>query len=120
MLPTHHRQHYEEFKQSLEQFSRMLSQDAGNAAQLKSAVAELKHWFQTQIVSISLDDLTASMAHQVRSYQVEMDKQLRLLSMDVMFLQAARQAETSAQRQAQVYDRLNTLIRYCEALLKET
>lgn len=119
MLPASHCQHYEAFKQTLEKLRRSTAETSPNPAYWKTAVLELQQFFQQQILSGNLDELTPTLAHQVRSYQVEIDKQLRLLTIDVMFLQAAHQETTASQRQSQMDDRLTMLIRYCKALLGE-
>lgn len=116
MLPSHHRQRYEQFKRRLEQLNQAISNEG--AGSLKAIVTDLQNQFETQILSLESNELTAAMAHQVQSYQVELDKQLRLLGIDVTFLQAARQAATVEQRQTQMGDRVKTLIRYCDALLE--
>ncbi len=55
--------------------------------------------------------------NQLRSLHTEMAKQLKLLTMDVNFLQVARQPSTIQQRQTQMGDRLQQLARYCNAAL---
>jgi hypothetical protein len=117
MLPELHRQRYQEFQQFLEQLQTLISQPEFDRATLKSNIPVLQNFFQEQIKSLGLEALEAKEAHRSQSYQVEMDKQLRLLIMDGMFLQAARQSATSQQRLEQVSDRLKTLISYCQALL---
>jgi len=53
----------------------------------------------------------------LQSFQVEINKQLRLLGMDVLFLKSARQVTTIAQRRSQMGDRVQILIQYCDAVL---
>lgn len=118
MLPPSHQQRYREFKHVLEQV-RGIAEPGVAETRLKSEFSELQQFFQGQILSLAGSDLTPAVEQRVQSYQVEMNKQLRLLGIDVMFLQAAKQATTRAQRWGQVGDRLTTLIRYCEILLEE-
>ena len=54
-----------------------------------------------------------------QSYLTEIHKQLRLLGMDIKFLQASRVLATAQTRQTAASDRINTLIRYCDALLQK-
>lgn len=115
VLPLTHQQYYEAFKQTLGQVHQAV-QDANSKA-LQSSVMALQQFFRDQLLSLPMDELSAATQQWVQSYQVEMNKQLRLLGVDVLFLQSARQAATAAQRQQQVRDRLDTLQRYCEALL---
>lgn len=51
------------------------------------------------------------------AYQTEISRTLRLLGMDVTFLQAARQPQTRLQRQRQMGDRLTRLQRHSEGML---
>ncbi len=118
MLPEIHRQQYRDFQQILEQLH-SLSQPSCDKALLKAKVASAQQFFQDHVRSLDLDELDAVIEQRSRSFHVEINKQLRLLTTDVMFLQAAKQAVTSQQRLEQVSDRINTLIRYCEALLRE-
>ncbi|MBD2022399.1 heterocyst frequency control protein PatD [Leptolyngbya sp. FACHB-36] len=115
MLTNVHQQAYQVFKHKVEILGGALDQD--DRATLSTAIAELQPWFQTQLLTLSIDDLDPVQQQQVQSYQVEMNKQLRLLAMDSLFLQAARQSATAGQRQEQIRDRVSTLIRYCDALL---
>ncbi|TVQ13615.1 MAG: hypothetical protein EA368_01935 [Leptolyngbya sp. DLM2.Bin27] len=46
----------------------------------------------------------------------EMNRTLRLLAMDVAFLQAARQSVTTQQRQHQMDEKLTQLLAFCQAL----
>lgn len=46
----------------------------------------------------------------------EMNRTLRLLAMDVAFLQTARQSTTAQQRQRQMVEKLGQLLNFCEAM----
>ena len=116
-LPLAQQERYEAFKQTLQQVQQMAVSPDANSMMLRSEVIALQQYFHDQLLSLSTDTFSSSMQQWVQSYQVEMDKQLRLLGMDVLFLQAAKQATKVLQRQQQVCDRLSTLQRYCEALL---
>ena len=114
MVPLLHQQQYEELKQRFAQLGLCIS----DAAALKVAIAEVHQWFRQHILTLNLDELTPVDQQRVQSVQVEINKQLRLLGVDALFLQTSRQRSTTEQRQQQVYDRLQTLIRYCEAVLQ--
>lgn len=118
VLPLSHQQRYQRFKQFLGEMQTLAPPDA-SGLMLKSKTTALQRFFSEQILSLQMDDLSLATQHWVQSYHVEIDKQLRLLEMDIMFLQAARQAATNEQRRQQVRDRLATLQRYCDALLGE-
>lgn len=80
------------------------------------AIAELQRIFQVEILldgdSLNSDDV-GGMAQRLRSLNVEINKQLKLLAMDLLFLQAAQQVATVEQRRQQMGKRLEMLERYC-------
>jgi len=117
MLPKVYRRCYQELKQALEQMQQTATNAQLEVPKLQQNFLEAQQFFQRQIVSLDADDLAPADEPRVRSYQTEISKQLQLLGMDVMFLQAARQSGTIQQRQAQSRFRIQTLIGYCDALL---
>ncbi|MDZ8183841.1 MAG: heterocyst frequency control protein PatD [Nostoc sp. ChiSLP02] len=82
------------------------------APELRRRVASLLQLFGKEIVPL------ADEHWRVQSYQTEMSKQLRLLEIDVMFFQGARQVSTVQTRLQTIGDRLTTLIQYCNAILQ--
>ena len=118
-LPLTYQKRYQALKQDLGEMHQNLdlADDAGLT--LKARAAALQQFFHEQILSLQMNDLAPALQDWVQSYHVEIDKQLRLLGLDVLFLQAARQSTTTQQRRQQVRDRLDTLQRYCDALLGE-
>jgi hypothetical protein len=117
MLTGLSRQRYETFQQALAQLQSFVSQNNVDGTTLQAEFLEVQQFFQLQIISLELDSLNPVEAAYVQSIQTEINKQLRLLGMDVMFLQAARQSVTAQKRQVQMRDRLTQLMQYCEALL---
>jgi hypothetical protein len=63
------------------------------------------------------DQASESFIAQAQPLQTEINKQLRLLETDLIFLKAARQPATLQQRHQQIQTRLTLLLRYCEAIL---
>jgi hypothetical protein len=114
-LPIAHQTCYRAFRQHLEHLHTTIA--SGDPATLKIEADQVQAEFQNQILSLNLEDLEPAMAHHVQSYQVEIHKQLRLLATDLSFLQAARKPATLEQRRQQGRDRVETLIRYCEAVV---
>lgn len=119
MLPEIYRQRYQDFRQILERLQTLISQPEFDRAILKADALTVQQFFQDQVRSLDLEALDPTVEQRSHSFHVEMNKQLRLLAMDVMFLQTAKQSATSQQRLGQVSDRITTLIRYCDALLQE-
>jgi len=117
MLPNLHQQRYQEFKQALEQLQQMVAGAQLDGTRLRQSFLKAQQFFQQQIVSLNASDLEPTQEPKIRSYQTEMSKQLQLLGMDMMFLQAARQPGTTQERQIQILQRLQTLISYCDAIL---
>ncbi|MBD1871483.1 heterocyst frequency control protein PatD [Oculatella sp. FACHB-28] len=110
-------QHYQQFQNALRQLKLTVTRSNPDLASLHADFLEVQQMFQLRIMGTDLDQIDPAVVSQVQSYQTEINKQMRLLGMDVMFLQAARQPTTAQQRQAQMSDRIVTLIRYCDALL---
>lgn len=118
MLPLLHFQHYQAFQQALEQLGKTLSISPGEESMLLERYRNLQQLFQSQIATLSADDVAPEYTPRWQSLQTEIYKQMRLLETDMMLLQASRSSATSERRVLSVRDRLNTLIQYCQALLQ--
>ncbi|PZU97092.1 MAG: hypothetical protein DCE90_08125 [Pseudanabaena sp.] len=70
---------------------------------------EIQEFFQSQIVNTSIEITSHDL-----SVQVEIDKQLKMLGVDLTMLQTARNPDTWQKRHQQACDRLTRLQRYCE------
>ncbi len=119
MLPESHRQRYQSFWQILERLQTLISQPEFDRSTLKAEALTVQQFFQDQVRSLDLEALDPTVGQRSHSFHVEINKQLRLLAIDAMSLQTAKQSATSQQRLGQVSDRVSTLIRYCDALLQE-
>jgi hypothetical protein len=115
MLSPLHHQAYQDFQQELRQLHVLLPKADGVA--IANAITQLNQMFQHRLLTLPTEDLEPATAIKVRSYQTEIHKQLQLLRMDTTLLQAARQSVTRQQRQRQIRDRLQILIRYCQTLI---
>lgn len=110
MLPEYE-QHYQQFVKLIEQLQAVSQQQ--DLALLRQSHQKAQQFFIQQILTLEpLDN------YQIRSYQTEISKQLQLIGMDVIFLQAAKVPETAANRQKQLLQRLPTLLNYCNAILQ--
>ncbi|MBD2413054.1 hypothetical protein FACHB389_02105 [Nostoc calcicola FACHB-389] len=103
---------YQAFVTLLEQLRSDATTNQIVAPELRRRVASLQQLFGEEIVPLADENW------RVQSYQTEMSKQLRLLEIDVMFFQGARQASTVQTRLQTISDRLTTLIQYCNAILQ--
>lgn len=122
MLPQVYCQHYQTLQQALEQLqgrvAQVNSESTDVSSELMAEFLKIQDFFQSQVANLNPDLLRPEMQSRVGSYQTEINKQLRLLGTDLMFLKSARQANTAEQRRTQIRDRLNTLIGYCNVLLQ--
>ncbi|AUT04140.1 hypothetical protein CLI64_29230 [Nostoc sp. CENA543] len=85
-----------------------------STSELKERINALQIFFSEEIVPLTVD-----VSSRVQSYHTEISKQLRLLAVDVMFLQGARQTSTAQTRVKTISDRLSTLMQYCQAILQQ-
>jgi hypothetical protein len=97
---------------------------------LQAICAELESWLkfealtETDLVSLKtqlcsrLDALIKDLANQpaLLPYGVEINKQIRLLSSDLLNYEAARHPEKRALRLAQIFKRLKFLFDYCHSV----
>lgn len=115
MLSNNHHQRYQEFAAALEQLQQLPAATQLDLTKLRQRFTEVQQFFQQQILGLDASETNLN-EPRVRSYQTEISKQLQLLAMDVLFLQAARQQQTKQDRQQQFRDRLQTLQSYCDAI----
>lgn len=104
--------HYQVWVSLLEQLRSDATNTQLESTELRQRLASLKQFFVQQIVPLTEQD------SREQSYRTEMSKQLRLLEIDIMFFQGARQESTVKARLKTISDRLTTLIRYCDAILR--
>jgi hypothetical protein len=117
-MPPLYQAIYDKILAALQELVQLSSPEHWDISTLKSATATIQQFFQTQILTLNLENLDPKVGHQVQSFNIEIDKQLKLLTVDTLFLQSAKHPETIAQRLKQIQNRLETLIRYCNALLE--
>jgi len=119
MLSPLHRHQYQELLTALTQLQQTVNPVNIPATRSPSqAFEQVQAIFQDQIAPLTSDDLDSTNPSRIQPFLTEIHRQMRLLQMDVMFLQASRNSETAQQRQIVISDRLKSLIGYCEALLQ--
>lgn len=118
MLPKEHNQQYQKLTQLLNQLQQNISER--EAAKILATNKQVQKFFETQILTLDNYELEPSIASQVGSYLTEIHKQLRLLNVDVTFLQASRNPQTTKARLANISDRLETLKGYCLTILGQS
>lgn len=87
--------------------------------ELRSRVGMIQQFFTQHIVPLAPVDVESPEIARLLSYHTEMNKQMRLLEMDAMFLAGARQAATAQARVNAMAQRVQTLRQYCEAVLEK-
>lgn len=110
-----HQHAFQEFQQQLHQIQTLMADEEISPVNLRTSVLKIVQLFQQQICSLELNG--GDLAGEIQAIQTEINKQLRLLETDVIFLRAARHANTIQQRKQQACDRLTILQRYCDAVL---
>lgn len=106
----------EQFQSDLTVLETMISQGNPDGCQLQQDFLRMQQRFQTQILPAVSDRESATGSGQGQAILTEMNRTLRLLGMDVAFLQTARQSVTRQQRQGQMGDRLQQLQQFCQGL----
>lgn len=120
MLPKGHNQRYQKFSQLLNQLQQLVAQENLELEKISAMKKEVQQFFETQIMSLDNLELDRPIAFQVKSYLTEMHKELRLLYLDLTFLQASRNPQTTQKRLATIKHRLKTLTGYCGTILSQT
>jgi hypothetical protein len=88
--------------------------DASLKPQVRQVQTQLGQWvadFEAATDGRSVRD------QRLQMFQVEIGKQLRLLALDALFLQTAKQAATIESRQQQARAKINLLLQYCDGIL---
>ncbi|MBD2777020.1 heterocyst frequency control protein PatD [Iningainema tapete] len=111
-------ENYHVFAILIDELREYVNKSTHNAAELRQRLASLQQFFQQQIVPLN-NEADSYPQSRIQSYQTEISKQLRLLEIDVMFFQGARQASTAQHRLNAISDRLTTLTEYCKAIMPQ-
>ncbi|MBD0335696.1 MAG: heterocyst frequency control protein PatD [Cyanobacteria bacterium Co-bin13] len=101
------------FQTQLSYLLSIVSQANPDTLSLQQHFLEVQQQFQGQVKGIEGD-----LAESAQPILLEMSRTLRLLGMDIAFLQTARQSVTLQQRQKQMCDRIDQLQNFCQGLLK--
>jgi hypothetical protein len=108
---------FETFQRSLQQIAAVAGQPNPDPRTLQAVFLEAQQFYQQRLATLDVEKFDGAIASKVQSIQTEINKELRLLGMDVTFMQSARQPATIQQRQRQLGDRVLRLMQYCDVLL---
>jgi hypothetical protein len=103
---------YQELATFIDELRTNVTTDKLNTNQLRLNLTHLQTFFLQQIIPL----VDANSREQ--SYKTEISKQLRLLEVDIMFLQAARHSTTSQSRLKTIEERIDKLSGYCQAIIQ--
>jgi hypothetical protein len=95
----------------------LLNLSTDSIPELKVSLNEAIELFERQILTQNIEDLEEPIAGKMRSYLTESHRLLRLLPLDLMFLEAARQPNNLQHRRQAYQDKLDLLIRYSRAIV---
>jgi hypothetical protein len=109
-----HLQEYQKFHQALLNCREILTLSPIDVMLMQQSVAQMQQLAGK--LHNELEGLPAA-AQGVEAFQVEINKQLQLLKVDLLFLRTAKQGETIAQRLVQIKGRFDLLEKYCEAVI---
>ncbi|OKH13150.1 heterocyst frequency control protein PatD [[Limnothrix rosea] IAM M-220] len=109
-------QSYTHLQNYLQQLALRLGQGEINASQAIAMGQELARCWQTQLATSTGENLAPTIFSQWRSLHTEIHRELRLLSMDLMFLGSSRSAQTQAAKQKIAGDRLQKILQYCSQI----
>jgi hypothetical protein len=110
-------QEYQEFGRQCEKCREDLMLE-GLPSAIKGSVDALQNIFIACLATIEHRTLEPTVADRLQAFNVEINKQLKLLRTDCLFLQTAKQSATIAHRQAQMLKRLDLVKTYGNAILE--
>jgi hypothetical protein len=110
-------QEYQEFAQQCEKCREDLMLGSLPLA-VKRSVDALQNTFTACLATIDHNTLEAVQVDRLQAFNVEINKQIKLLRMDCLFLQTAKQPATIAQRHTQMLGRLDLLKAYGDGVLE--
>jgi hypothetical protein len=98
-------------------FTLLSSLPTDSSLDLKISISKAIELFESQILTQNLDHLSDPIAGKMRSYLTESHRLLRLLSIEAMFMAAARNPITLQQRRQSYQQNLDLLLQYCQAVI---
>lgn len=104
------------FIASLNRLQTSTTQANVDGRSLQQAFLATQQLYQQQLLPTLMESPAAA---SLVTYQTEINRALRLLGMDVTFLQSAKNPLTQQKRQAQMQQRLKTLLEFSQGLQAE-
>lgn len=107
---------YKAFAVLLEQVRSEIGTSQLDANGVRERITQVQQFFQQSVLQDAPNQTDYLALEREQSYKTEMSKQLRLLEIDLTFLQGARKPATVQTRLKAIDERLATLVRYCEGV----
>lgn len=85
--------------------------------QARPQYAAIDTYFQQQIMATADDPLPTAIAGKMRSYITEIHRLLKLIQRDLIFWQSARQPNTKAQRQSEIFTKLDMILQFSNTIV---
>ncbi len=101
------------FVEQLEALQRIAQGAQIDGRSLQQQFLQTQQLYQTQLLPTLAESPAAA---SLMTYQTEINRALRLLGMDVTFMQSAKNPITRQKRQAQMLERLETVLGFCRGL----
>ena len=120
MLPLQHDRVYRELLNALLELENLTTATDLEPSSLEKQYALVKEIFQTRALTLTEEVLDPALVPRWQSVQTEINRAVRLLQNDIIFLRSARQPATRQTRLKTLCDRLEQLIGYCQVLLQAT
>ncbi len=119
MLLKFYHQSYQELLDKLLQLQKQVREKDIDMMAINTIYNQGQDIFKGKILSVKLDDLDCNAIILIQSAQTEINKNLRLLGTELLFLASSRQAGTTQKRLDKVQRQIEQLIGYCQAIIKQ-
>jgi hypothetical protein len=117
MLPPIHQKSYQNLLALLSGVQEQLQMPHPPLASVSEQIQQVQQVFAEQIATLSGEEFDPAIAMRWQSLQTEIHRALRLLATDLLFLRSSQKAATAEQRLANVRDRVEKIIGYCQVLI---
>lgn len=119
MLHKLHLQAYQSFEKTLLELQDLARASNPEPAALLKHFQQVRQVFDRQIMILSEDELEGAIASRWQSVRTEIHRALRLLEMDMLFLNSAKQTATARTRLDSLQARIEQIVGYCQLVRQE-
>jgi hypothetical protein len=119
MLLKFYHQSYQELLDKLLQLQKQVGEKEIDMMAINTIYNQGQEIFKSKILRVKLDELDCNAIILIQSAQTEINKNLRLLGTELLFLASSRQAGTTQKRLDKVQRIIEQLIGYCQAVIKQ-